>query len=186
MWTQLVVLRRNWSKARCWARRLAAGERGPASLSVDACVVSPVLLRMSCLDPLRHYAQLDPPDRQPRQSGERTEANGGPLSYGGPRHPVLAKGGFENRLHPFCVGLLYRLATKQWRLQVSAMVNGTMRSPSLVRIQPLKPLPTSFGSPTDGKGLRRLHLASFHPRWVSPSRSKISPNRARCRISRSA
>jgi hypothetical protein len=42
-------------------------------------LVPPVLLRLSRLDPLRHDPQLDPPHRQPRQSGDRRAGKGWPI-----------------------------------------------------------------------------------------------------------
>ena len=77
-------------------------------------LVPPVLLRMSRFDPLRHNPQLDPPHRQPRQTRQRRRCKRRPVV--GPdrfRHSILAKGRFEDRLHPRRVRLLHRLAAQQ-------------------------------------------------------------------------
>src|SRR6266568_2175942 len=68
--------------------------------------VSSVLLRMSGLDAFRHDAQLDPPDRQPRQAAERRRGERRPVvGADGSRQPMLAESSFEDGAYPLGIGL---------------------------------------------------------------------------------
>ncbi len=140
--------------------------------------MSSVLLRVAGLDALRHDAQLDPPHRQPRQPGHRARGERRPVVGAHHlRHPVLAKRRFEDGLHPLRVGLVHRLAAQQVTAAASVMVSGSIRSPSVVRIQPLKSAPTRRWARAHRPNgcCKAAPRRRFRRCRVSPSRSSIAP-----------
>ena len=122
--------------------------------------MSSVLLGMRRLDPLRPDAQLHPPDRQARQASDGAGGEGrAVVGADRLRHPVLAEGSLEDGLHPQRVRLFHRLAAQQvTRAGVADgqridALSGSMRSPSRVRLQPLKsPHQTRLGAAAAANG----------------------------------
>src|SRR5438874_1068331 len=77
-------------------------------------LVPPALLVLARADALHHKHQLEPPQRQPRQSRQPRRSERQPVvGADGAWQAVLTKRSFEDGLHPRRVHLLHRLAAQQ-------------------------------------------------------------------------
>ncbi len=181
--TLLVVLAGGMIEAALLRPRLAAGGAAVSCFkrAMHALVPS-VLLRMPGGDPLRHDAQLHPPHRQPRQSGDGPRGKRrAVVAANRLRQPVLAKRRLEDGLHPRRVGLLHRLAAQQ--IATVRVADGQrIDALAVPRAEPAlevgAPHPVGFRRPRQTVACRAASAPLLARAITSPSRASIVPDRA--------
>src|SRR5262245_10480514 len=141
-------------------------------------LMTPVLLRLSRINPLRNNAKLEPPNRQWRKAGGSSRGKGRAIVRADrQRQTELAEGLLEHRSDMLMVGTFDRLAAQQTAAEAIAQ-RQRITAALVASAEPTLEIgaPTSLGACTAGNGCRNGGVCRRQRRGlISPSRLSHSP-----------